>query len=143
MEIVPGKGVGDLRFGLTEQDLIQALGPPDKAYRTESEVLRLQYFGLRLEFAIEPENGSRFGWVEVWNPEATLLGKRIVGEPSEAVVSFLTETLGEQPEAEDYDSFTTFFYPTSWVELHVRFGRLESINFGVVYDESDEPMWPT
>src|SRR5262245_17952851 len=99
MEIVPGKGVGDLRFGLTEQELIRALGPPDKSYRTDSEVLRLQYFALRLVLAIEPENGHRFGWVEVWNPEATLLGKRIIGEPSEAVVALLTETLGENPEA--------------------------------------------
>jgi hypothetical protein len=47
VEIRPGEGVGPFRFGLTEDELIRQLGSPDKRYRTDSGVERLQYFGPR------------------------------------------------------------------------------------------------
>jgi hypothetical protein len=143
MEVRPGKGIGPLLFGLTEPELVRALGPPDKCYRTGSGALRLQYFGLRLEFSIEPENGNRFGWVEVHNPDATLFGRPVVGELAAGVLPRVAEALAEAPEHEDYGWMETYFYARSWVELQVRFGRVESVNCGVVYDESDEPQWPS
>jgi hypothetical protein len=143
VEIRPGKGGGELLFGLTEQELVRVLGPPDKRYCTDSEVLRLQYFALRLELAIEPNNGDRFGWVEVHNPEATLFGRRLIGASIASVLSFVSESLGEEPERDDYGSRETFFYPRNWVELSVEFGRVRSINCGVMYDEADQPRWPT
>jgi len=142
MEIRPGKGVGPFLFGLTELELVRSLGPPDKRYRTDSEALRLQYFGPRLEFSIEPDNGQRFGWVEVHSPDATLFGCRVVGEPIASVLSLVSESLGEEPEHEDHGSLETFFYPRNWVELQVELGRVESVNCGVVYGEADEPLWP-
>ena len=142
MEIRPGIGVGQILFGLTEPELVRVLGSPDKRYRTDSEALRLQYFGLRLEFSIEPDNGDRYGWVEVHSPEATLFGHCVVGEPIAQVFSLISEALGEEPEHEDYGSLETFFYPRNWVELQVEFGRVVSVNCGVVYDDADEPQWP-
>jgi hypothetical protein len=122
VEILPGEGVGPFRFGLTEDELIRQLGSPDKRYRTDSGVERLQYFGPQVEFAIEPENGHRFGWAEVHHPDATLFGGRIVGERAADVVPRVTAALGEEPEREDLGSLETYFYPRSWVELHVRSG---------------------
>jgi hypothetical protein len=61
MDVRPGMGIGDLLFGLTKPELVRALGPPDRQYRTDSGVLRLQYFARRTEFSIEPENSDRFG----------------------------------------------------------------------------------
>jgi hypothetical protein len=143
MEIRPGKGVEQLLFGLTEPELVRALGPPDKRYLTDSGARRLQYFGPRLEFSIEPDNGGRFSWVEVQCPEATLFGCRVVGEPIGPVLSQVSESLGEEPDHDDYGSLETFFYPRNWVELQVEFGRVVSVNCGVVYDRADEPLWPT
>src|SRR5689334_891753 len=107
MEICPGRGVGSLLFGLTEPELVRALGPPDKRYHTDSGALRLQYFGRRLEFSIEPDNGHRFGWVEVHSPGATLFGRPAVGEPAAEVVAQVTAALGEEPEREDFGSLET------------------------------------
>ncbi len=142
MEIRPGKSVGQLLFGLTEPELVCVLGPPDKRYRTDSNALRLQYFGSRTEFSIEPDNGDRFGWVEVHSPDATLFGHRVVGEPIASVLALVSAVLGEEPEHDDYGSLETFFYPRNWVELQVEFGRVVSVNCGVLYDEADEPLWP-
>jgi hypothetical protein len=143
MHILPGKGVGQFHFGLTETELVRALGPPDKRYRTDSGALRLQYFGPRLEFSIEPDIGDRFGWVEVHSPDARLFGHRIVGEPIPSVLSVVSKALGEEPEHENYSSSESFFYRRNWVELLVEFGRVVSVNCGVMYDEADQPLWPT
>jgi hypothetical protein len=142
MDIHPGRGVGDLLFGLTESQLFDALGPPDRQYRTDSEVRRLQYYAHRLEFAIEPENGDRFGWVEVWNPSAIFTGRSVIGEQVLEVLPRFTQALAEEPEYGDYASFETYFFRRNWLELHVRFGRIECVNWGVLYDEADEPQWP-
>lgn len=135
--------MGHFLFGLSEMELVRALGPPDKRYRTDSGALRLQYFGPRLEFSIEPDNGDRLGWIEVHSSEFTLLGRQVVGEPIASVLSFVTEALGQKPEHEDYGSFESFFYARNWVELQVEFGRVASVNCGVLYNEQDEALWPT
>lgn len=142
MEIRPGRGVGPFLFGLTEPELIRALGPPDKRYTTDSEALRLQYFGAQLEFSLEPDNGHRFGWIEVHNPEATLFGRRVLGEPIAAVLSRVSEAFAEEPEHEDYGGLETYFYARHWLELQVEFGRVVSVHCGVIYDAADEPLWP-
>jgi hypothetical protein len=142
MKIRPGKGVGQLLFGLTESELIRALGPPDKRYRTDSEALRLQYFSPQLELSIEPGNAGRFGWVEVHGSKASLFGHRIVGEPITSLLPLVSAMLEEEPEHEDYGSLETYFYSRNWVELQVEFGRVVSVNCGVLYDNADQPMWP-
>jgi hypothetical protein len=142
MEVRPGWGVGVFRFGLTEADLAKALGSPDRRYTTDSGVLRLQYFGPRVEFAIEPENGGRFGWAEDHNPDTILFGFRVVGEEALAVVAAVSEALGEQPECEEFGWGESYFFFRNWVELSVQFGRVVSVNLGVLYDESDGPRWP-
>jgi hypothetical protein len=142
MEIRPGIGVGSFLFGLTEADLVGALGHPDKRYRTDSGALRLQYFGARLEFSIEPENEERLGWIEVHGSEPTLFGRPVVGQPIASVLSFISDSLGERPEREDYGSFESFFFRENWVELQVEFGDVVAVNCGVRYNEADEPLWP-
>jgi hypothetical protein len=142
MEVRPGWGVGRFPFGLTESALIGALGPPDKVYTTDSGVRRLQYFGPQIEFALEPENGDRFGWAEVHSPAALWYGRRVVGEPAADIVPEVAAALGEQPEHTDYGSAESYFFNRSWVELRVEFGRVVSVNLGVVYGEDDEPQWP-
>jgi hypothetical protein len=143
MEICPGTGIGQFHFGLTEPEVVRTLGPPDKSYRTDCGALRLQYYWLRLEFSIEPNNHNRFGWVEVHNPDATLFGRRVVGEPVAAVLPFLTQALAEEPEHEDYGGLETYFYARNWVELQVEFGLVQCVNCGVVYNEADAPLWPS
>ncbi|HEX4608308.1 MAG TPA: hypothetical protein VH092_08890 [Urbifossiella sp.] len=143
MEIRPGWGVGPLPFGVTEATVVAALGPPDKRYTTDSGVRRFQFFGPRLELAFEPENGDRFGWAEVHDPGAVLRGRRVVGEPAADVVEWIAATLGERPEHSEVGGSESYFFPRGWVDLWVGFGRVVSVNLGVMYGEDDEPVWPS
>ncbi|NET10887.1 MAG: hypothetical protein F6K16_40620 [Symploca sp. SIO2B6] len=55
----------------------------------------------------------------------------------------MVQELGSPSKYENYGSFDTAFYQEEWIELYFEFGRLRSINFGVLYDEDDNPLWPS
>jgi hypothetical protein len=142
MEIHPGRGIGHIQFGLRESELIELLGPPDKRSYADEGNLRLQYFELRLEFSIEPNNDDRLGWIEVHHPEATLFGQLVIGKSIDYVCDLIETVILEEPESEDYGSFETITYRENWIELQVKFGRVANINFGVLYNQADETLWP-
>ena len=142
MEVRIGLGLDRFVFGQTQSEIISALGPADKQYATDSGRICLQYFDLRVEFSFSPEEENRLGWIEVYNPAATLFGHLVVGEQVARITKLTAEALGEEPEHKDFGSLETFFFPKAWLELQVTFGRVVCVSLGVVYDERDEPIWP-
>jgi hypothetical protein len=143
MEIVIGTGVGKLLFGFTESKVKEILGLEDKSYETDSSCRRFQFYDEMLELSFEPDNDGLLGWVEVYNPEATLLGHKLLGQSKQRVLELLATELGQPSECKDYGSFDTAFYEEQWLELHFKFGRLTNLNIGVLYGKDNEPLWPT
>jgi len=142
VKLTLGQGLDIVQFGATEQQVIALLGEPDKIYFTDADCKRVQYNVLQLEFSFEPENENRFGWVEVYNSNATLFGKQLIGTSENDVIEFLTSQLDTKPTYEDYGSFVSYTYDNEWLELQFEFGRLRNINFGVLYSDKDAPVWP-
>lgn len=95
-----------------------------------------------LELSFEPENENLLGWIEVHHSQGTLFGYQLIGHSRQNVLDLLAKELENPPECEDYGSFNTAFYEDQWLELNFEFGRLKNINFGVLYGEDDEPLWP-
>ncbi|MCU7813169.1 MAG: hypothetical protein KZQ77_18345 [Candidatus Thiodiazotropha sp. (ex Notomyrtea botanica)] len=143
MEVIPGIGTDKIRFGITENEAISCLGAPDKTYTTDGGSKRLQFNLLCIELSFEPENENRLGWIEIHNPEYLMGSRKLIGASQQEVLSFVTELLDEEPEIEDYGSFLSVSYDEHWVELQFQFGRLDCINVGVLYDESEKPQWPS
>ncbi|NEO87632.1 MAG: hypothetical protein F6J87_25725 [Spirulina sp. SIO3F2] len=142
MEIVLGSGVDDIVFGLTETQIIEQLGSPNKIWVTEFNDRELSYYEQQLVLKIEAENDHRLGWIEVHNRGATLWGNNLWETPREQLLELLTSKLGEDYEFEDYSSFECYSFYENWVELQFGLGRLRCCNFGVLYGENDQPLWP-
>ncbi len=142
MNLTIGKGLDSLKFGVTEKEATGLLGAADKTYLTDSGCKRVQYNDAQIELSFEPENDNRFGWVEVYNPDVILLGEKLIGKNEKVVIEFLSSALGTVPEVEDYGSFVSVTYEAEWLELQFEFGRLRSINLGVLYGNDDAPAWP-
>lgn len=143
MKITLGAGIDDLLFGCTEDQAREILGcQEDKSYFSDSECHRLQFYDLRLELSFEPENDDRLGWIEIHHPQVLLFGHQLIGQRQQKVLEIVAEELGAFSEHHDYGSFESFDYDDQWLELQFKFGRLKCINFGVLYDENDEPFWP-
>ncbi|WP_428241542.1 hypothetical protein [Gynuella sp.] len=142
MNIKLGEGVGPVQFGVTKAKTIELLGAPDKVYETDSDCERLQFNDIMLELSFEPENENLLGWIEVHNSNAELFGLKLLGKTKEDVLMLLAGHLNYAPETEDYGSMESLSYDNHWLELQFEFNRLKCINFGVLYDESDAPIWP-
>ena len=143
MDIRPGIGAGQLLFGMTKAEVFERLGFPSKSYLTDSGAREVQYFALRLVLKFEPGHDDRLGWIEVHDSASTAFGVSPWGMPHARVLALFADALGESPEFEDYGSFESHMFPGSWIELQFEFGTLSSINLGVLYDDDDNPVWPT
>lgn len=142
MNIIPGRGIGELRFGLTRDQAIARLGHPDKVYTTEFRCVRTQYNALRLELSFEPDNDARFGWFESQNPDTTLCGVAVIGQPVEQVLAGVAGQLGKPDEKDDYGGMTSYGFSELWLELQVAFGAVQTVCAGVLYADDDTPQWP-
>lgn len=140
MLITLDRGVDDIAFGMSEAEVITRLGQPNKVYLDDSDSRNLEYHQHKVVLKIEP-NG-RLGWIEVHNREARWNGIHAWATDRETLLKHLAESLGEPYEFEDYGSMESYSFRESWVELQYEVGELTSFNFGVRYDENDEPMWP-
>ncbi len=142
MIIYPGIGLDFIKFGLSESEAIKLLGKPDKSYFLESESHRLQYNTHQIELSFEPDNDNLLGWIEVHNHKALLFGSKLFNLEKEEIAKFLSKHIDEEPEIDDYGSFVSLTYDILWLELQFQFNKLQNINFGVLYNESDKPLWP-
>lgn len=142
MEILIGKGAGEIRFGMSEQDVMSLWGLPDKKYTDEFGDIYAQYFPQQYVLKFEKDNDNRLGWIEVYNTEVRLLGELPWRKRQNEIVQTVASMLDEQPEMEDYGSFESVAFKKSWLELQFELGRLRCVNFGVLFDANDEPVWP-
>jgi len=142
MNIEISRGLDRLLFGMTEKEVVTLLGPPDKIIVTEYDNRDLCYYNLQVIFKIEPANGSRLGWLSVYDP-ATTLGDLYPWRISkDELLATLSAALSESFEVDDYGEMESYFFPEHHVELQYRLGRLHAFNFGVPYGADDEPLWP-
>ena len=140
MNITHGKGLSDLHFGLKEKDIIQLYGKPDKIVIQESGNRDLYFNQLMIVCKLESEHDYILGWIEVHNPKTTMFDTEIFNMDLSSVLTFLKQKLNEEPEIIDYESFETYYYDKSEVELQVEFGKLKNINFGYLFDINDQPI---
>jgi len=130
-----GVGLDDMKFGMSEENIVDIYGKPDKIYLTEDENTRYVYNELLLELSFEKENNNLLGWIEVHNPNALLKGQQLIHLTKEKVLSFLSTFINEEPEIDDYGSFLSITYNDIWLELQFSFDRLRNINFGDIFDK--------
>ena len=142
MEIKLGEGIGPVQFGITKSEAIKILGEPNKVFETDEDCQRFQFDENLVELLFESENDGLLGWIEVHNPNAELFGMKLLGKKKLDVTAFLNGHLGYSPETDDYGSMESLSYDDHWLELQFEFNRLNCINFGVLYDKSESPIWP-
>jgi hypothetical protein len=142
MQIEIGQGVDDIVFGMTEDDVVKALGSPDKIVVSEFGCRDLIFNLSKLVLKIEPENDVRLGWMEVHNKRARWADINPWTIERDALLELLTTQLDEPYELDDYGTMESYSFNESWVELQYEFNELSSFNFGVRYGANDEPLWP-
>lgn len=135
-------GVDDLYFGMSEPEIVTALGKPNKIIVSEQGNRDLCYFNQKLVLKVEPENDARLGWIEVHNRQARWLNVDPWTLSRESLLGLLTKELHDTYHIDDYGIMESYSFNKNWIELQYELGDLVSFNFGVPYDSNDKPLWP-
>jgi len=142
MKISIGNGIHHFIFGQTEQQVINSQGTPSKKFADEYGDIFLLFNSLETTLKFEKENDFKLSWIETSNIKATFPEFSPWGVSQVEIITKLTQILGELPEIEDYGDYQSMTFNSSWLELQFRYEKLKQINFGVLYNDKSEPLWP-
>jgi hypothetical protein len=119
-DIIPGAGIGQVRFGLLESQLIDAIGPPDKTYQQDG-TRHFIYNHMQMNIWFDAEGDLRLEWISCSHPRARIGGRALVGMTIEDAMEHLKAILADQKI--EFDNYRSF-------ERHVH-GRPDRVPSGI------------
>ena len=138
MIVNPKNGVDQLLFGMKQKDVIAIYGEPDKQFKDDDQNIIFLYNSQQLRITFYEDESMRLGYVITSNPEATLLGIKIMGRE-------VADVKGELPfkswEQEDFDSTENHFNESNWLVLQSEYGKIIRIEIGAIINDKDEFEW--
>jgi len=146
MEINPGVGIGELRFGQSDAEVEASIGTPDRIEEERYEgdrSLAWHYPAMGLSVYFEPDPGMRLVMIDVDEPEVRFGGLAPIGLEEDDLLERLAE-IGEVVLEEEFDELDRRVYDLVdtgvWFWVHA--GRCDSVQVSVLVDSDDEYVWP-
>jgi len=106
-EIKPCEGVGDIKFGMTRDELIKTIGEPDEVHEMDfdeegkSETWHYDYLELSVSF--EENDDWKLTVISVSSEEFTLNGDKLIGQDMDAILSKLNDAGATHIDLEEED----------------------------------------
>lgn len=130
--IMLGKGLADLPFGATRDEVSAVLGDPEEVDQIDlgdEESIAWHYWDLGISLNFDESESYQLCTIEVASPEVTLFGKQLIGLKRDEAVAFLnTQNIGaSKPETSRGVMYED-------VELYLWFngGELAEIQWGPI-----------
>ena len=147
IEIKIKEGLNELKFGLTMDAVKKMLGNPDETEKVSedegnTEIWYYDEDGITVFFG--EEEGWRCICVETDNEEAEIFGKKIIDIKGAQIEELFSEN--------GYNDFETEV--EAWgekrmsindavIDFYLEDDEIVAVNWGVDYNEEDEPIWPS
>ncbi len=142
MQLKPGKGIGELTFGMLPATVEQKLGKPDRIFVTEDDEDELvyQYNSLRMMITFYKQENNRLGYIRSSNPAITYNGELLLDQPVKDVLEGSMKTM-KNWQIEKYDYFDTYINEKSWLILNVEYERICDLEMGAPLEGDDVYVW--
>ncbi len=146
-EIQLGRGIGELTFGLSMDQVENIMGEPEEVEESddedEFEHKAWNYWDTGFSFYFDKEDDYRLSCIETANPNVTLWGNKLFEMSLEEVESLFKERGVPEAEKETIENnVTCLSYEQEMIDLYFEEGKLLAINFGVHMDDDLEVLWP-
>ena len=149
MEIKPMQGLGELKFGASQDDVKKLLGEPDETETidVEGEIHEVEvwsYFDEGHSIYFEKDLDNVCTNFETENEDAKLFGKKVFELEQDAIIALMKEnnfTKFEIEKDDELDEVIVFFD-----EAHMQFvfenNQLGLVSWAVAMGDDDEILWP-
>jgi hypothetical protein len=144
MEIKPKIGFDNLKFGMTQKEVVEILGKPNKKIidpKNEDHLI-LEWTSKLIRLVFYQHHNDRFAYFRTKNPNTNYNGQKIIERKVEFVKTEVFGDLVKKWEIEDYTAFETHFDEEYWINLDVEFGIVNGFELGVTFDEDEQYVWP-
>lgn len=151
-EIQPGVGVGPLVLGMTQAEVREVLGEPEKTETDndsddKTRTISWEYRDGDLEADFCSDDDDRLGTITIADPLATLMGAALIGlEEDEFLETASKAGIGPIELDEEFEEIDArdFVWEDKNISFWVSDGVLENMTVMPMYDESGEkPQWPS
>jgi hypothetical protein len=150
-EIVLGRGIGTLLFGMTKEEIVEIIGTPDEidkpsdieGYNWE----KYEYNFLKCSFSFDPEDEDRLVEMSIENETFHLLHKIRIGVKKGDLLKFGEELkfgtyIIEDMRSEEDPTHELISYNKAGVNLWLDDGRISSIQILPLFNNEGLPIWP-
>jgi flavin-dependent dehydrogenase len=146
-EIKIGEGIGQIKFGLTMDDVEAIMGEPEEIEESdEEEEFEYQvwnYWEEGYSFYFDEDDDYRLGLIETANEETKLFGQKIF-EMTQAEVETLLKAKGfSEPEKDSLETGEKHLtYEKEMLDMYFDKDALVTVKFGVFVSDDLEVKWP-
>ena len=149
LEIKPLHGFGEIKFGVSQDDVVKLMGDPDEkeVIDVEGEIHEVEvwsYFEPAHSFYFERDLDNLCTNFETENESSVLFGEKIFALSREGVIALMEKNGFDDYEIEDepdMDETIVFFH-----QAHMQFvfdgDRLGLVSWAVAMNDQDEILWP-
>lgn len=142
MNIEIGKGLSNIIFGMTENEVIATLGKPDRVIADIDDNKEFLYNSLKLKLIFDSEEGNRLYSIEVFKKEVTFLSTEVIGMSFDELLFFMKKNGYEDYEVDSYDYFDTVYFDDCNTYFTLEFNEVTSFDFSPLFKNDDEIIWP-
>lgn len=143
MEIMIGSGVGPIVFGMTQEEVQEILGYPDKSSENaKPSSITITYNDIMMKFGFDQDENCKLYDIEIANPITTLFGQRVIGKTKQEILSLLDQNGYFEHIEEDYEKFGTITCEEICCEFEFELNQLVYITFSPLWENEDEIIWP-
>lgn len=153
LEIIIGKGLSDVKFGISKQDLIQLVGKPndkelydasdeDDGYLTET----WHYDEDEFSVSFDEEDDWKLTTISTSNNNVELFDEKLIGLPLNEVTQFLSSKKIGNNTLDDFSNENQNENVLNYIEASLSLwfidDKLSEIQWGVLWKDEDTPLWP-
>ena len=141
MNIEIGKGLSNIIFGMSENDIVAILGKPDRIITCREDGKEFLYNSLKIKLFFGFEEGNRLYSIEVFRKNVTFLSTEVIGMSFGALLSFMKENGYEKYKINDFEDFNTIFFDQCNTSFTIKFNEVISFEFSPLFN-SVGIIWP-
>jgi len=153
-EVKVGEGLGDIKFGITRDELKRMMGEPEEkdgfSYDEEDQAVSTEawhYDDLELSFSFDEDDQWLLGTIASSSEDTTFEGESVIGLDVDSLMNLLKNKGYEDAKQED---LSTDEFPNHHVvvleEDSINFwfedGKLSEIQWGPVWEDEETIVWP-
>ncbi len=142
MEIILGKSVGDLVFGMLPTEVENLYGKPDYSYTDDDDDLIYIYNQQQLRLAFYESEDSKLCYVITSNPNAAVHETNFIGMNLQEATDLLQQQTNVKPFSERLDLTELLVFEGVSFNLVGEFGVVSKLEIGVAVSDKDEFIFP-